>query len=86
MIKVEGRERMFLGKTYSRTWRITIFLAAFAIVAYFIIGFRDWQADFTTLFLRTGRWEMIIFLSLVGFVAITVLIKLLQWLFRMEVQ
>ena len=74
------RARRILGSF----WRTYLFIFVFLIVVYLIITFRDWQADWTIFFLRTQNWGMIVFLSLLGFLIVGILAKLLQWEFHVQ--
>jgi len=67
--------------SFKRTYLV---IFTFLLVVYLIISFRDWQADFSTWFLRTQNWGMLIFISLLGFAIVTILTKLLQWEFRTQ--
>jgi len=72
------------GRTVSLAWRIAIFLAAFGIVVFVSIRMRVWGGDFTTYFLRTENWGMLVLITLIVYAASAILVKLLQWQFRLE--
>jgi uncharacterized membrane protein YdbT with pleckstrin-like domain len=74
----------FTGKIIANTWKIIIFLIAFAIVLYVSLRMRFWSGDFTTYFLRTENWGMLLLITLIVYIVSTILIKLLQWQFRLE--
>ncbi|MBN1940793.1 MAG: hypothetical protein JW772_01270 [Candidatus Diapherotrites archaeon] len=75
---------MIGGRTLSWSWRISIFLAALAIVVYALFGLRVWSDDWTTYFLRTQNWVMLIAISIAVMAVSKVFIWLLQWQFRAE--
>ena len=72
---------MRLLGSFRRTYLVIFTLL---LVIYLIISFRDWQSDFSTWFLRTQNWGMLIFISLLGYAIVTVLTKLLQWEVRTQ--
>jgi Kef-type K+ transport system membrane component KefB len=74
----------FTGKIIANAWKIIIFLIAFAIVLYVSLRMRFWSGDFTTYFLRTENWGMLLLITLIVYIVSTILTKLLQWQFRLE--
>ncbi|MDD5163508.1 MAG: hypothetical protein PHD95_04850 [Candidatus ainarchaeum sp.] len=75
---------IIIGRVISWSWKIIIFLIAFAIVLFISLQLRLWSGDFTLYFLRTGDWGMLLFMLLVTTAISMVLIKLLQWQFHIE--
>lgn len=71
-------------KTVSLAWKIIIFLVSFAVVIFVSIRLRFWSGDFTIYFLRTENWGMLVFITLVVTAVSMILIRLLQWQFRLE--
>ncbi|MDD5163298.1 MAG: hypothetical protein PHD95_03765 [Candidatus ainarchaeum sp.] len=74
----------FFWKIIAKTWKIIIFLVAFAIVLYVSLKMRFWSGDFTTYFIRTENWGMLVLIFLIGYIVSTILTKLLQWQFHLE--
>jgi uncharacterized membrane protein YobD (UPF0266 family) len=73
-----------VGRTSGRIYKIAISLAGLAILVYILIDFRVWSMDWTEYLLKRGRWEEIIFVSIVVFLISTIVIKLFQWHLRMQ--
>ncbi|MDD5148181.1 MAG: hypothetical protein PHH08_01825 [Candidatus ainarchaeum sp.] len=74
----------FAGRIISNTWKILVFLLAFGIVVYVSLRLRFWSGDFTTYFLRTENWGMLVLITLIGYIVSTILTRLLVWQFHLE--
>ena len=74
----------FASRTTGNLFRILVTLGAFAIVIYILIEFRVWSGDWTGYFLKRGRLEEIIFVTLVCMAVTTVVIWLLKWHLRAQ--
>ncbi len=75
---------MFLRNVALNFWKIVLFLAALAIVFYVLIEFRLWSMEWTEYFLKVGKWEEIVFISLVIAAVSIVVLKLFQWHVRLQ--
>jgi len=65
-------------------FKMLITLGAIVLGLYVIMAFRFWDNDWTDYFFRTGRWEEIIFVSLVGTAVSTIVMWLLKWHVRAQ--
>jgi len=65
-------------------YRILVSLLGLVVLFYILISFRIWSMDWTDYFIKVGRWEEIIFVSLIVAGISMVLIKLYQWHIRLQ--
>ena len=64
--------------------RIIIFLVTLGVVVYILIALKIWGDDLTKYFLRTGKWQELVFVTALAYIITTILEKLLQWEFRIQ--
>jgi hypothetical protein len=74
----------FVSRTAGNFFKLLVTLGALALVFYVLIEFRIWSGDWTGYFLKRGRFEEIIFVSLVVAGISTVLLWLFKWHLRAQ--
>lgn len=75
---------MGLRRVFGSFEKTVLVLVVFLVVIYLVISFGEWRNDFTTWFLRTNNWGMLIFIMLLGFLISGILVKLVQWEIRVQ--
>jgi hypothetical protein len=65
-------------------YKALVFLIAFGLVVYAIIVFGDYMSRFRKLFLVTGKWEWVAYITIFLLALGWILRYLLRWEFRLQ--
>ena len=74
----------FASRTTGSFFRILMSLLGLTLVFYVLIEFRLWSTEWTNYFVKVGKWEEIIFISLIIAAITTVVLKLYGWHLRKQ--
>lgn len=77
-------EMGFIGNVAGNFFKILTTLGAIAVGFYVIMEFRLWSMDWTEYFIKVGRWEEIVFVTLVVMAISMVVLWLLKWHVRAQ--
>jgi hypothetical protein len=76
----------FVKKTTGNLFKMLLTLGGLALVFYILIEFRLWSTDWTDYFMKHGRFEEIIFVSLIVAGISMVVLKLFSWHLRAQMR
>jgi len=79
-------EMAFWLKFSGNFYKTIMVIIGFFIAFYFVIEFRLWGMDWTEYFLRLGRIEEVVFVSLIVAGVGIVIVGLLKWFLRLELR
>jgi len=74
----------FVSRIGKNFYKILLSLTGLAIVFYVLIEFRLWSMDWTEYFIKVGKWEEFIFVSLIVALVSLVVLKLYHWHIRAQ--
>lgn len=74
----------FFSRTTNNFFKIAISLIGLGLVFYVLIEFRIWSGDWTNYFIKVGRLEEIIFISLIVSAISIIVLKLYSWHLKMQ--
>lgn len=73
-----------MGRKLSLLERTMVFIITFFVVIFILFTLRIWQLDFQEYLIRADKWLELIFIFAVVTAITMVLVKLLQWEYRIE--
>ena len=74
----------FISQITNNFFKIVMSLIGLGVVFYVLIEFRLWSGEWTNYFIKVGRWEEIIFISLIVSAISIVVLKLYSWHLRKQ--
>ena len=74
----------FASRATRNFYKILVSLIGLIIVFYILIEFRIWSGDWTTYFIKVGKWEEIIFISAIVAIISMLVLKLYGWHLRAQ--
>lgn len=74
----------FVGNIGRNFFTVLVTVGVIAFGLYVIMSFKEWGGDWTGYFLRRGKWEEIIFVSLIAMAVTMVVMQLIKWHIRAQ--
>lgn len=73
-----------MNRKLSLLERILVFAITFFVVVFVLSTFRIWQLDWQDYLIKAGKWPELIFILAIVSAITLILVKLLQWEYRIE--